>query len=75
MDDGPRTDVAWLGLYPDGQVAAAGASPSARFEQREAVELAFVAALQHLGGGQPARGPGPLRCAGIHRGRDRSPVA
>ncbi len=39
----PRTDVAWLGTYPD-----------ARYEQREAVELAFVAALQHLPGNQRA---------------------
>lgn len=36
-DAAPRTDVAWLGPHPD-----------ERYEQREAVELAFVAALQHL---------------------------
>jgi RNA polymerase sigma-70 factor (ECF subfamily) len=33
----PRTEVAWLGPHPD-----------ERYEHREAVELAFVAALQHL---------------------------
>jgi RNA polymerase sigma-70 factor (ECF subfamily) len=33
----PRTDVAWLGPHPD-----------ERYEHREAVELAFVATLQHL---------------------------
>ncbi|MDN5860040.1 MAG: RNA polymerase subunit sigma-70 [Pseudonocardia sp.] len=36
-DAAPRSDIAWLGPHPD-----------ERYEQREAVELAFVAALQHL---------------------------
>ncbi|MBO3086042.1 sigma-70 family RNA polymerase sigma factor [Cellulomonas fengjieae] len=43
VGDVPLTDVAWLSPYPD-----------ARYEQREAVELAFVAALQHLPGNQRA---------------------
>jgi RNA polymerase sigma-70 factor (ECF subfamily) len=43
VGDAPLTDVAWLGPYPD-----------AHYEQREAVELAFVAALQHLPGNQRA---------------------
>jgi RNA polymerase sigma-70 factor, ECF subfamily len=41
--DSPMTDVAWLEPYPD-----------AKYEQREAVELAFVAALQHMAGNQRA---------------------
>lgn len=45
IDGAPLTDVAWLGPYPDAGLAA---------EQRESVELAFVAALQHLPGNQRA---------------------
>jgi len=52
VDDAPRTDVAWLGPYPsDGAV---GMAPGARYEQRESIELAFVAAMQHLPGNQRA---------------------
>lgn len=50
----PLTDVAWLGPYPDAGLAAGLAGPAARYEQREAVELAFVAACQHLPGNQRA---------------------
>ncbi|TDB79896.1 sigma-70 family RNA polymerase sigma factor [Micromonospora sp. KC721] len=53
-DDTPVTDVAWLGPYPDAGLPDAPAVPHARYEQREAVELAFVAALQHLPGNQRA---------------------
>lgn len=45
LDDRPAAEVAWLGPYPSADVL---------YEQREAVELAFVAALQHLPGNQRA---------------------
>jgi RNA polymerase sigma-70 factor (ECF subfamily) len=54
VGDAPRTDVAWLGPYPDAGLTNGPAGPDARYEQREAVELAFVAALQHLPGNQRA---------------------
>ena len=54
IGDAPLTDVAWLGPYPDAGLADGPAGPAARYEQREAVELAFVAALQHLPGNQRA---------------------
>ncbi|WFE47788.1 sigma-70 family RNA polymerase sigma factor [Verrucosispora sp. WMMD1129] len=54
LDAAPRTDVAWLGPYPDAGLDGGRASPHARYEQREAVELAMVAALQHLPGNQRA---------------------
>lgn len=54
FDRGPLTDVAWLGPYADTGLTNELASPDARYEQREAVELAFVAALQHLPGNQRA---------------------
>ncbi|WBQ03540.1 sigma-70 family RNA polymerase sigma factor [Kribbella sp. CA-293567] len=51
LDDPPLTEIAWLGPY---SVSDLGGAPVARYEQREAVELAFVAALQHLPGNQRA---------------------
>jgi RNA polymerase sigma-70 factor (ECF subfamily) len=49
-DEGQRLDGVWVDPYPDGVVGLEEgyAAPEARYEQREAVELAFVAALQHL---------------------------
>ncbi|MEV0703273.1 sigma-70 family RNA polymerase sigma factor [Saccharopolyspora sp. NPDC050389] len=52
--DVPLTEVAWLGPYPDAGLGDGPAGPASRYEQREAVELAFVAALQHLPGNQRA---------------------
>jgi len=54
LDGAPLADVAWLGPYSDAGLADGLAGPAARYEQREAVELAFVAALQHLPGNQRA---------------------
>ncbi|MDP9860996.1 MULTISPECIES: sigma-70 family RNA polymerase sigma factor [Streptosporangium] len=54
VGDVPLVEVAWLGPYPDAGLGDGPAGPGARYEQREAVELAFVAALQHLPGNQRA---------------------
>src|ERR687895_2137423 len=50
-DDGaPLVESVWVEPYPDDALGLADgyAAPDARYEQREAVELAFVASLQHL---------------------------
>jgi RNA polymerase sigma-70 factor (ECF subfamily) len=49
----PVVESVWVEPYPDQQLGLGDgyAAPEARYEQREAVELAFIAALQHL----PAR--------------------
>ncbi len=47
----PASDVAWLEPYPDALlegVPDAAPGPEARYEMHESVQLAFVAAIQHL---------------------------
>src|ERR671937_3329740 len=46
----PLVESAWVEPFPDDRLAAdqTETSPEARYEQRESVELAFTAALQHL---------------------------
>jgi len=48
----PLLESVWIEPYADGQLVPA--SPAGRHEQRESVELAFVAALQHLSAHQRA---------------------
>ncbi len=51
----PVNEPVWLEPYPDTKLGLEGpAGPDARYEQREAVELAFIAALQHLSARQRA---------------------
>jgi RNA polymerase sigma-70 factor (ECF subfamily) len=49
----PVVESVWVEPYPDEELGLEDgyAAPEARYEQRESVELAFIAALQHL----PAR--------------------
>jgi DNA-directed RNA polymerase specialized sigma24 family protein len=46
----PVTESVWLEPYPDEKLGLEGGllGPDARYEQREGIELAFTAALQHL---------------------------
>jgi RNA polymerase sigma-70 factor (ECF subfamily) len=51
LPDAPPTDVAWLDPYPDSDldsIADEAPDPEARYSSRQSVQLAFVAATQHL---------------------------
>ena len=52
----PIVESVWIEPYPDEVLGVEDgyAAPAARYEQRESVELAFVAALQHLAANQRA---------------------
>src|SRR3954470_13365969 len=52
----PLVESVWVEPYPDEQIGLEDglASPEARYEQREGIELAFVAAVQHLPANQRA---------------------
>jgi RNA polymerase sigma-70 factor, ECF subfamily len=52
----PLVETVWVEPYPDESlgIAERSAEPDARYEQREALELAFIAALQHLSANQRA---------------------
>ncbi len=57
VDLPPRTDVAWLQPFPDRLLDPAGpgvGEPEAAAVSRETIELAFVAAVQHLPAAQRA---------------------
>jgi RNA polymerase sigma-70 factor, ECF subfamily len=52
----PPVETVWVEPYPDDQLGVEDglAAPEARYERRESVELAFIAAVQHLSATQRA---------------------
>ncbi|HEY1508658.1 MAG TPA: RNA polymerase subunit sigma-70, partial [Solirubrobacteraceae bacterium] len=52
--DAPLTEAVWVEPLPDSALPSPEPAPEARYEQRESVELAFIAALQHLAPNQRA---------------------
>ena len=62
----PAPDVVWLEPYPDSNldsIADEAPTPEARYASREAVQLAFVAAIQQLPPRQRAATRHQLKCA------------
>ncbi len=50
-EGGPATELAWLEPYPDAALAGVGEptpAPDTRYEMRESVQVAFIAAIQNL---------------------------
>jgi RNA polymerase sigma-70 factor, ECF subfamily len=49
-DQAPLVESMWIQAYPDARLGVEDgyAAPEARYERRESVELAFIAAVQHL---------------------------
>ena len=67
--NGPLVESVWLEPFPDDKFGLEDglAAPEARYEQRESVELAFVAALQHLPARQRAEEAVLYQIIGIRR--------
>jgi RNA polymerase sigma-70 factor (ECF subfamily) len=68
----PVIESVWVEPYPDERLGIEDglAGPEARYERRESVELAFIAALQHPAGA-PARRAHPARRARVLGARGR----
>ena len=65
----PATDIAWLEPYPDSElegIADTAPGPDARYEMREAIQLAFIAAISALAA-SPARRSSAARRDGLVR--------
>jgi RNA polymerase sigma-70 factor (ECF subfamily) len=50
----PAVESVWIEPYPDSSLGIGAVSPEVRYDRLESIELAFVAAVQHLGANQRA---------------------